>query len=286
MPSFPVEVRARVTGYLDKVLFEDGSEVKEGDVLFKIDPRPYEAALAAAEASVVQSEAHQRRLQFDHRRASNLFQRGAISREEVDRIQGDYSEAVAAVGIAQAQRDLAKLNLSFTDVRAPISGRTSRRLVDPGNLIQADSTSLTTIVSLDPIYVYFDVDERTLLRLRRLIREGRIKSRTEAEVPVLVGLSDEEGYSRRGIINFSDNRVDPSTGTLRVRGVIANPKQANNNFRFLSPACSCASGCQSGPPIGPSSSTNRRWGPTRGRSSSISSTTRTRSSTDLSRSGR
>ena len=232
---FSVEVRARVTGYLDKVLFEDGSEVKEGDLLFQIDPRPYEAALAAAEATVIQSEAHQNRLKADHRRASNLFTRGAISREEVDRIVGDYAEASAAVGIAKAQRDLAKLNLEFTKVTAPIGGRTSRRLVDPGNLVQADQTALTTIVSLDPIYVYFDIDERTLLRLRRLIREGRIKPRTEAEVPVLVGLSDEEGYPHRGFINFSDNRVDPSTGTLRVRGVMPNPKPAQGSFRFLSP---------------------------------------------------
>jgi RND family efflux transporter MFP subunit len=232
---FSVEVRARVTGYLDQVRFEDGSEVKEGDLLFQIDPRPYEAALAAAEATVIQSEAHQRRLEADHRRASHLFTRGAISREEVDRIVGDYAEASAAVGIAKAQRDLTKLNLEFTKVTAPIGGRTSRRLVDPGNLVQADQTALTTIVSLDPIYVYFDIDERTLLRLRRLIREGRIKSRTEAEVPVLVGLSDEEGYPHRGFINFSDNRVDPSTGTLRVRGVMPNPKPAQGSFRFLSP---------------------------------------------------
>ncbi|MBV8558120.1 MAG: efflux RND transporter periplasmic adaptor subunit [Planctomycetaceae bacterium] len=232
---FSVEVRARVTGYLDKVLFEDGSEVKGGDLLFQIDPRPYEAALAAAEATVIQCEAHQRRLEADHRRATNLFTRGAISREEVDRIVGDYEEASAAVGIAKAQRDLTKLNLEFTKVTAPISGRTSRRLVDPGNLVQADQTALTTIVSLDPVYVYFDIDERTLLRLRRLIREGRIKSRTEAEVPVLVGLSDEEGYPHRGFINFSDNRVDPSTGTLRVRGVMPNPKPARGSFRFLSP---------------------------------------------------
>jgi len=232
---FSVEVRARVTGYLDKVLFEDGSEVKEGDVLFQIDPRPYEAALAAAEATVVQSEAHGKRLEADHRRASNLFTRGAISREEVDRIAGDYAEASAAVGIARAQRDLAKLNLQFTKVTAPIGGRTSRRLVDPGNLIQADTTSLTSIVSLDPMYVYFDVDERTMLRIRRLIREGRMKSRTEAEVPVLVGLSDEEGFPHRGLINFSDNRVDPSTGTLRVRGVLDNPKPEHGANRPISP---------------------------------------------------
>ena len=145
------------------------------------------------------------------------------------------------------QRDLAKLNLEFTKVTAPISGRLSRRLVDPGNLVQADETALTTIVSLDPMYVYFDIDERTLLRLRRLIREGRIKSRTEAEIPVLVGLSDEEGFPHRGVINFSDNRVDPSTGTLRVRGVIAKPQAGTGRSGSSPPGCSCACGCRSAP---------------------------------------
>ncbi len=227
---FSVTVNARVTGYLDKVNFTDGAEVNEGDLLFQIDPRPYQADLDRSEANVLQAEAHQHRLEADQRRATNLYGRGAISREEIDRIGGDHAEAQAAVGVAKAARDLARLNLEFTKVKAPIAGRLSRRLVDPGNLVKADETALTTIVSLDPLFVYFDVDERTLLRLRRLVGEGRIKSRDEAVVPVQAELADETNFPHMGEIDFSDNKVDPSTGTLRVRGKIANPKP-----RMLSP---------------------------------------------------
>jgi len=227
---FSVTINARVTGYLDKVNFEDGSEINEGDLLFEIDPRPYQADLERAEANVLQTEAHLHRLEADQRRAMNLFSRGAISREEIDRIAGDSAEAQAAVGVARAARDLAKLSLEFTKVRAPIAGRLSRRMVDPGNLVKADETALTTILSLDPLFVYFDIDERTLLKLRRLVREGKIKSRAEAVLPIRVELADEENFPHQGEIDFSDNRVDPSTGTLRVRGRIPNPKP-----RLLSP---------------------------------------------------
>ena len=218
-----VEVRARVNGYLEKVNFKDGDEVKEGAVLFEIDPRPYDAEVARTEAAVGLSEAHYKRLEADLKRARSLVARQAIGREEFDKIVGDYAEAGASVGIAKANRDLAKLNQEFAKVTAPISGRLSRRMVDPGNLVQADETILTTIVSLDPMYVYFDVDERTLLRIRRLIAEGKIKSRTQAEIPIFAALADEEGFPHKGIIDFSENRVDPNTGTLRVRAVIANP---------------------------------------------------------------
>jgi len=218
-----VEVRARVTGYLDKVNFEDGSEVKQDTLLFEIDPRPYEAEVARTEASVTQAEARQKRLEADYRRAQSLMAREVLPREEFDRIVGDLAEAAASVGISKANRDLSKLNLSFTKVHAPIGGRLSRRLVDPGNLVKIDETALTTIVALDPMYVTFDVDERTLLRLRRLINEGKIKSRQEAEVPIFCALADEQEFTRRGTINFSENRLDASTGTLRVRAVLPNP---------------------------------------------------------------
>lgn len=232
---FSVDVRARVTGYLEKVSFKDGDEVKEGDLLFEIDPRPYQAELARTEATILQGEAHLNRLDADLRRAKNLFNRGNISREEYDKFTGDRAEALAMVGVAMSGRDLAKLNVEFTKIKSPISGRLSRRLVDPGNLVKADETILTSIVSLDPMYVNFDIDERTILKIRRLIREGRVKSRAEAEVPVLIGLSDEDGFPHRGTINFSDNKVDPSTGTLRVRGIIDNPKTPNTTSRVLSP---------------------------------------------------
>jgi RND family efflux transporter MFP subunit len=237
---FTVEIRARVTGYLDKVHFADGTEVNEGDLLFEIDPRPYETELNRTEANVQQAEAHQHRLEADQRRANSLYSRGAIGREEYDRIIGDYSEAQAAVSVSKAARDMAKLSSEFTRVKAPISGRLSRRLVDPGNLVQADVTPLTTIVSLDPLYVYFEVDERTLLRLRRLVREGKIPSRAEAAIPILVGLADEVDeageflFPHKGEIDFSDNKVDAATGTLQLRGKIANPK-SRGGIRVLSP---------------------------------------------------
>jgi RND family efflux transporter MFP subunit len=247
---YTVEIRARVTGYLDKVHFTDGTEVKEGDLLFEIDPRPYETELNRTEATLLQAEAHQRRLDADQKRANNLWSRGAIGREEYDRIMGDYSEAQAAVGVAKAARDMARLSLEFTKVKAPVatgsspafSWRLSRRLVDPGNMVQADVTPLTTVVSLDPLYVYFEVDERTLLRLRRLAREGKIKTRQSGSViPIQVGLADEVDedtgdflFPHKGEIDFSDNKVDPATGTLQLRGKIANPR-SQAGTRVLSP---------------------------------------------------
>ncbi len=219
-----VEVRARVTGYLDKVNFNDGDEVEKGALLFDIDARPYKAEYDRTEATLEQGQARLVRLQKDHDRAINLMNRNAIGREEFDRINGDFEEGKALVKVYSAALERAKLDLDFTKVTAPLSGRLSRRMVDPGNLVQADVTALTSIVSLDPMYVYFDLDERTLLKIRRLIADRKMKSRQEAELPVLVGLSDESDFPHRGTINFSDNKVDSSTGTLRVRGVMSNPK--------------------------------------------------------------
>ena len=220
-----VEVRARVTGYLNKVHFTDGAEVNQGDLLFEIDDRPYQAEHDRAQSTLEQGKAHLSRLNKDHSRAESLLARNAIGREEYDRIQGDYAEAIAMIGVAQAEVDKTALNLEFTKVTASLSGRTSQSLVDPGNLVQADVTALTSIVSLDPVHVYFDIDERTLLKFRRLISDGKIRSRADgAEVAVLVGLSDEPDFPHVGKINFSDNKVDSGTGTLRLRGIIDNPK--------------------------------------------------------------
>ncbi len=228
---FSVEVRARVTGYLDQVAFKDGDEVNKGDLLFQIDARPYQATFDQTAATLEQGRARLTTATNNHLRAEALFRRNAIGREEYDRIQGDFAEATANIGVAKAALDSAQLNLDFTHVTAPISGRLSRRMVDPGNLVRADDTLLTTIVSFDPMYVYFDVDERTMLKLRRLIAQGKIKSRQEAEIPIFVGLSDDgDKFPHRGTINFSDNKVISSTGTLQVRGAIENPKP-----RILSP---------------------------------------------------
>lgn len=218
-----VEIRARVTGYLDKVAFKDGADVRKGDLLFEIDPRSYQAELERAEAALRQTEVRLKRLTQDYERALSLRSRGALSQEEYDKIAGDRAEADSALGAARAVRDLAQLNLSYTKIHAPLSGRISRRFIDPGNLVKADETVLTTIGDSNPIYITFDVDERTVLRVIRLIEAGKVKSALEVEVPVIAALADEEGFPHKGTINFVDNRIDPNTGTLRMRGVFPNP---------------------------------------------------------------
>jgi RND family efflux transporter MFP subunit len=216
-----VEIRARVTGYLEKTLFTEGALVQEGDLLFQIDPRPYQAELARAEAALTQAQARVDRLNRDYQRAQALLGPRAISREEFDRMAGERDEARAAVGVAESNVRLARLNVEYTEVRAPFAGRISRRLVDPGNLVKADETVLTTLVSLEPMYVYFDVDERTLLR--QLLRAGRLDSASQDKVPIEIGLADEEGYPHPGVVNFVDNRVDPNTGSLWMRGEFVHP---------------------------------------------------------------
>jgi RND family efflux transporter MFP subunit len=211
-----VEIRARVTGYLEQVNFRDGALVGEGDPLFVIDPRPANAELARAEAALAQAQARHDRMEKDVSRAQALFSRQAGSREELDRLSGERDEARAAIGVAQSNVELAKLTVRFTEVRAPFAGRVGRRLVDPGNLVKADETVLTTLVALEPLYIYFDVDERTLLR--QLLREGRLEAARQERLPIRIGLSDEDGYPHEGVVNFVDNRVDPSTGTLWMRG--------------------------------------------------------------------
>jgi RND family efflux transporter MFP subunit len=224
-----VEVRARVWGYLDNVNFQEGALVKKGDVLFEIDPRTYQAALNQAEGNLASLQSRVIRLDADFARARRLVGTGAIGREEYDKIAGERGEAAASVQAAQAAVERARLDLGYTKVTAPVSGRISRYIVTLGNLIQAGDqgggTLLTTIESVDPMYAYFDVDEHTALRVRQLVREGKSDSPRDGGFPVSLGLANEVGHSHQGTINFVDNRVNPRTGTIRLRGVFPNKDQ-------------------------------------------------------------
>jgi RND family efflux transporter MFP subunit len=229
-----VEVRARVSGYLVKVNFQDGRVVNKGDLLFQIDPRPFQAVLDEAKGQVAQWEAKLARAEADVARDERLLPKGAASQKDLDQAVADRGEARAAIQSARGAVDRAALNLEFTHVTAPINGRISRHLIDEGNLVTMNSTLLTTIVSTDPMYAYFDVDERAVLDVRQLIREGKARNaRNSEEVTVLLGLANETGFPHQGTINFLDNQVNPQTGTLRLRGVFPNPN--DNKLEVLLP---------------------------------------------------
>ncbi|HWC88860.1 MAG TPA: efflux RND transporter periplasmic adaptor subunit [Pirellulales bacterium] len=219
-----IDIRARVTGYLKSVNFRHGAEVKKGDLLFEIDPPYYEAETERAAGVAAEAEAKLRRLRLDYERAEKLRPNGIITKEQFDLVAGDLAQAEATLRAALGSLKIAQVNLGYCEVRAPIDGRMSRPNIDPGNLAKADDTILTRIVSQDPIWVYFDLDERTMLRLRRLVHKGTlgVADTAAAKVPVLIGLADEQGYSHQGVLDFEDNRLDPSTGTLRVRAVFDN----------------------------------------------------------------
>ncbi|HEX2277174.1 MAG TPA: efflux RND transporter periplasmic adaptor subunit, partial [Candidatus Tectomicrobia bacterium] len=221
-----VDIRARVSGYLQSVHFTDGAIVKKGALLFVIDPRPYQAELNRAKAQLEQAIARFERTQKDFARAQQLVKSRAMSQEEVDTRAADQREAQEAVQAARAAVEAAQLNVEFTQVKAPISGRISRHLVTEGNLINggtAESTLLTRIVSLDPLYGYFDVDERAFLKYTRLWRNGTRPGSREVKIPVDLGLADETGFPHQGHLDFIDNRLDPNTGTMTGRAVIPNP---------------------------------------------------------------
>ncbi len=220
-----IDIRARVTGYVSKINFREleGRDVEKGMVLYEIDPRPYQAEVARAKANLLQASSKAKRLDLDFRRAQQLVESKALTIEAYDLIAGDRAQAQAAVAIEQANLQLAELNLSFCKVVAPISGRIGRTLVDAGNVVKADETSLTTIVQIDPIFVYFEVDERSLLRIRRYLEEGRLNSSDGTGVDVMMGLADDDGHPYAGYVNFLDNQLDAGTGTLQVRGIFRNP---------------------------------------------------------------
>lgn len=221
-----VEVRARVNGYLQSIHFKDGGIVKKGDLLFVIDPRPYQAELERAKADLALAMAKFERTEKDLARAQKLLQVRAASQEEVDTRVAEQRQAQESVQAARATVNAAQLNVDFTQVRAPINGRISRYFISVGNLINGgttQSTLLTTIVSLDPIYCYFEADERSYLKDMRLLRGGERPNGREGRQPAYVGLVDEEGFPHKGYIDFVDNRLDPNTGTITGRAVLPNP---------------------------------------------------------------
>lgn len=234
-----VEVRARVDGYLDKIEFEEGQEVQAGQLLFVIDPRPYQATLDRSVAEVARYESQLKLADVEFRRAETLLRKNAGTREDFDKAAAARQVSEAGLQAAQAQVAQDKLNLEFTQVKAPIAGRISRALVTRGNLVigsVGNPTLLTTIVSLDPIYVYFDVSERQLILYQRQAREGQIRGSVDASrnlkaarIPVYVGLSTDPDFPYQGTLDFAENKVDPETGTIQVRAVL------DNKERKLSP---------------------------------------------------
>ncbi|ACB24431.1 MULTISPECIES: efflux RND transporter periplasmic adaptor subunit [Methylobacterium] len=218
-----VEVRARVTGYLEKINFVDGQTVKKGDVLFVIDRRPYKAALEQAQAALASAKARQSFSQTDLERAQTLSRSGNISEQVTDQRRQASQTAQADVDSAQAALNNAQLNYDFSEVKAPINGRISRRLVTEGNIVSADQTMLTTIVSLDPIYFSYTVDEKSFLKYQNSLGIGMGQTQQGKGVPILIALSGEAKPTRKGTLDFVDNRVDNATGTILLRATVPNP---------------------------------------------------------------
>jgi RND family efflux transporter MFP subunit len=222
-----VEVRARVNGYLQSIHFKDGSIVKKGELLFTIDPRPYEATLRRAEGEHAVSKARLELAEKKLQRAANLIGRDAISKEEADIRAAEARQAEAAVAASSAAVESARLEVEFTQIHSPIEGRVGRKLVTEGNLVNggigALGTLLTTIVSLDPIHAYFDADERSYLKYARLAKSGLRPSSREHQNPVRIQLADERGFPHEGYMDFVDNQFDKGTGTMVGRALIPNP---------------------------------------------------------------
>jgi RND family efflux transporter MFP subunit len=220
-----VEIRPRVTGYIDKVAFTEGSLVKRGALLFVIDPRPYQADYDHSAADVKRFKTALELGRIELARVQRLRDSGAVSEEELDERKSTVAQAEANVAGAQAALEAASLNLNFTRVTSPIDGRVSRAEVTRGNLVTGGSnggTLLSSVVSMDPIYLYFDADEQSYLRYSQLAHDGKRPSSRDAGNPVQVGLANEEGFPHFGTVDFIDNQLNPQTGTIRARAVLQN----------------------------------------------------------------
>jgi RND family efflux transporter MFP subunit len=233
-----VDIRARVSGYLMEVNFKDGDMVEKDDPtkkvgadgkpnkpLYLIDPRPFLADLDRAKGEVERLQGQKKLLDIEVERYYRLVTQRAASQDDLDNYLGQQAENLGALKAAQAQQERSQLNLDFTRVTAPISGKISRTLVTPGNLVTADTTLLTTIVSIDPIYVYFNLEEPTLLRIREMLRAGEFKARNINEVEIDVFLANDAQRRKpfKGRLDFANNVVDPMTGTITLRGLLPNP---------------------------------------------------------------
>ena len=228
-----VEIRPRVGGYIVEIPFKEGEVVHKGDQLFLIDPRPYKAALDQAVGQLNLAQSAQHLAEENFKRAQDLIQTKVSSKQDFDTALSARNQANARLVSAKADAESAQLNLDFTRITAPVDGRISRALVTLGNLVQADSTLLTTIVSVDPIYVLADIDERQWLAYATLVREGRLQSARTGEVPIDAGLGDEVGFPHSGVIDFVDNQINAATGTLLIRGVFPNGNGALLPGMFL-----------------------------------------------------
>lgn len=236
-----VEIRPRISGYIESIHFQDGAEVRAGDLLFVVDPRPYQATLDKMRAERLRAEARAELARNDLRRAVNLRDTRVISEEQFDNRSKLASEAEAALAAAKAAETSAQVDLDYTRIRAPIAGRIGRRMVTPGNLVQGGGmvpgTILATLVTMDPIYCYIDADEGTFVRYRQ--NAGRDPSPPPCEL----ALAGEDGFPHRGRVDFFDNRVDRSTGTIRVRAIFGNPDRA------LVPGMFARARIPAGPPV-------------------------------------
>lgn len=218
-----VDVKARVSGYLEKINFSAGDQVTRGELLFQIDPRPYQAQLNLANAKLEQAKTRSELARNDLQRANQLLKAKAISEEEHDKRNKGLREAAAAVQSAKAEVEIAQLNLDYTQVVSPINGHVGREQVTVGNLVSGgdNATLLTTIVSSDPVYVYFDADERSVLKYRR----QQSKHADIHKIPAKLAVADESDFPHQGYLDYQSPQADPATGTVRLRGVFANPDE-------------------------------------------------------------
>jgi RND family efflux transporter MFP subunit len=244
-----VQITARVKGFLNEIHFREGDEVKQDDLLFRIDPREYAATVKRAEADRRKAAAELKRAVTEVERTKKLRGSGAVSEEDFEQRQAARETAEAVLLQTEAALEAGQLELGYTEIRTPIAGQISRTFVTRGNLVgQSDNAVLTTIVSMDPLYVYFDIPERDLIEHQRSIREGQGNEMISRTLPVEIGVATEPGYPHAGVIDFRENRVDAATGTVRIRGRIPNPHVPPGNARLLYPGLFARVRVPAGPP--------------------------------------